>query len=159
MTFGVSWDTGKWTQVHVRSVLTLKIEFVNSMTTIHEFYGFFFTKQSGILSVWAFSKGFGLQGSKLSWDPDAIAGSQPFSDNHLLEVRLQFVLGIIRLVESGAEGVVDAVELAPHGVGAVAQQRVDLPAQARRRLALPLRARDVLLRELRPRMRNRHPGE
>ena len=68
---------------------------------------------------------------------------------------LQFVLGVVALLDPRLELVVDPVELRPHGVGACAQSGVDLAAQLLAQFAFTLRARDVLLRELHPRVRDR----
>ena len=75
-------------------------------------------------------------------------------DTYALQVVLERVLGVVRLLNARVEGVVDAIELTPHGVGKCAQRRVDLAAQLLADLALALRSRDVLLRELQPRVRN-----
>ena len=75
-------------------------------------------------------------------------------DTYALQVVLKRVLGVVRLLDARVERVVDAVELAPHGVGEGAQRGVDLAAQLLADLALALRSRDVLLCELHPRVRN-----
>ena len=65
---------------------------------------------------------------------------------------LQFILGIIALLDSGLEGVVDSVEDAPHLIGKHAQCGVNLSTQLLRQLTLTLGAGDILLSELHPRV-------
>lgn len=69
-------------------------------------------------------------------------------------MRLQLVLRVVTLLDSGVEAVVDRVEHAPHLVGARSQQRINFTPSSFARLSLPLRASDVLLRESHPRERD-----
>lgn len=77
---------------------------------------------------------------------------------HSTEVALQLVLGVIGLLDTRLELVVDAIELAPHGVGEGTQRCINLASQLLAVLSLLLRATDVLLRELHPRVRHRDPA-
>ncbi len=71
---------------------------------------------------------------------------------HALQMGLQFVLGIVGLVDPGTERVVNVVVLSPHGVGAEPHQGVDFSAKFLRCLSFLLRSPNVVMREFHPRM-------
>ena len=72
-----------------------------------------------------------------------------------LQVSLEFVPGISGLPDPGVEGVVHAVELVPHLVGACTQSAVDLSSQTLRSGTLLLGTSDVLLGISHPGVRDR----
>jgi len=62
------------------------------------------------------------------------------------------------LLDASPQRVVDELELTDHIIGTLTQADLDVGSQLLRDLAFAARSRNVLLRELHPRHRIRHPA-
>lgn len=67
---------------------------------------------------------------------------------------LEFISSISGFSHSGIEGIVDSIELAPHGIGTGTETGIDLTSKSLRGSSLSLRSGDVILSKLNPGVRN-----